>query len=162
SSISISGTGWSITSDACTFGVMVPAFHNGCSVGVSVHPAGGGTWNGTLTVHTTAGDRTAHLHAQTPGTPPSMTGFTPSSGPVGGDLRGSAGARGRRLGRVDHSDGARRGAHGSRRGDDARWNSDERSRLHGHPGGRSDADDRELLAERRHPRRPGADHRHGL
>ena len=83
SGVSISGAGWSITSDGCTYAVMEKAFGNGCSVGVSVHPTGGGTWNGTLTVHTTAGNVTAHLHAQTPGIPPSIAGFAPSSGPTG-------------------------------------------------------------------------------
>jgi hypothetical protein len=49
---------------------------------VTVHPTGAGAWNGTLTIHTTAGDAVAQLHAHV-STPPSISSFTPSSGPVG-------------------------------------------------------------------------------
>jgi hypothetical protein len=82
SGVSISGAGWTISSDDCTYAVMEKALFGSCSVGVSVHPTGGGTWDGTLTIHTTAGDRTAQLHAQTPATPqpPSIASFTPSTG----------------------------------------------------------------------------------
>jgi hypothetical protein len=85
SGVSISGTGWRITSDGCTYMIMESSFFapiRGCSVGVSVHPTGIGTWNGTLTVHTTAGDVTAQLHSGV-FLPPVIAGFTPLSGPAG-------------------------------------------------------------------------------
>jgi hypothetical protein len=86
SGVSISGAGWTITSDGCTYAVLEASFFaplGGCSVAVSLTATHRGIWNGTLTIHTTAGDRTAHLHAQTPAAPPSISSFTPMSGPVG-------------------------------------------------------------------------------
>ncbi|HEY8029287.1 MAG TPA: IPT/TIG domain-containing protein [Gaiellaceae bacterium] len=85
SGVSISGAGWAIADDECTFSILETSSFSplrGCIVGVTVHPTGAGAWNGTLTIHTTAGDAVAQLHAHV-STPPSISSFTPSSGPVG-------------------------------------------------------------------------------
>jgi IPT/TIG domain len=82
SGVSISGAGWSVVSDGCTFTLMAIAFNGGCNVGVSVHPTSIGAWNGTLTIHTTAGDRTAHLFAHVPHAP-LFSSFAPMRGPAG-------------------------------------------------------------------------------
>lgn len=82
SGVSISGPGWAVTNDGCTFSLLEKAFGGDCSISVSVHPTSVGTWNGTLTIHTTAGDETAHLFAHVPHAPV-FSSFSPMHGPVG-------------------------------------------------------------------------------
>lgn len=89
SSVSISGAGWTIMSDGCTYSIMESALFAPfavCDVGVEVHPTASGMWNGTLTLHTTAGAVVAHLHAQTPSLPPSISGLSTTRGTSGTDV----------------------------------------------------------------------------
>ena len=65
SGISISGAGWRIVSDGCTYALLTHASNGSfCQVGVSVTPTGDGVWDGTLTVHTTAGTEHIALTSQ--------------------------------------------------------------------------------------------------
>ena len=64
SGVSISGAGWRIVSDGCTYALLTPGSNGFCQVGVSVTPTGDGVWDGTLTVHTTAGTEHVALTSQ--------------------------------------------------------------------------------------------------
>lgn len=65
---SISGNGYSIADENCTYSLLEPAYASytdlSCSVDVSVTPNADGTWDGTLKLSTTAGDVSVPLHAQ--------------------------------------------------------------------------------------------------
>ncbi len=59
SSVSISGSGWAITNNGCTYALLFQGSNGFCGVSVKVTPTSDGAWNGTLTVHTSAG--TVHI-----------------------------------------------------------------------------------------------------
>jgi hypothetical protein len=62
SKVSISGTGWTIASDGCTYTLLTHAQNeSSCAIGLTVTPAVNGEDDGTLTIDTTAGQLSIDL-----------------------------------------------------------------------------------------------------
>jgi hypothetical protein len=65
SSVSVSGTGWAVANDGCTYTLLTHASNeSSCAIGLTVTPTANGEHDGELTVQTTAGtlsvDLTSH------------------------------------------------------------------------------------------------------